>query len=357
MSPSKKGKGIDIGELARQVGAGGPAPVYLVVGAEAALRRRALEILQKPFLGPGGDPEPGSFARLDADSMQLGDILDEARTLPLFAMMSEGPARLLWVGGFDRLDVDEVGPLAEYLEDPVTATCLVFEAASIDKRRVVYKTLARHAEIVLCDPPENEADVRRWIERTVEARGYSIERDAVVLLMEMAGTGISALEQELEKAMLFAGDRGGVISARQLEGLLGRTRERSVFELTDALVAREPRDAIRVLNVLLDDGEEPIRLLAMIGWMTRQLVTAFDLARSDLPEKEAMQQLGGRWNQRRQLLQRARRSTREGLLDALRACGEADLTIKRLRDGRPGADRTRPARGALEALCRKICTA
>lgn len=350
-------KGIDVGELARQVEAGGPGPVYLVVGAEAALRRRALEILQKPFRGPTGEPEPGSFARLDADSLRLGEILDEARTLPLFAMMSDGPARLLWVGAFDRLDVDDVGPLAAYLENPVPATCLVFEAAAIDKRRVVYKTLARHAEVVLCDPPDNEADVRRWIERTVESRGFRIDRDAVVLLVEMAGTGISALEHELEKAMLFAGEQGGSISARQLEGLLGRTRERSVFELTDALVARDPRQALRVLNLLVDDGEEPIRLLAMIAWMTRQIVTAYDLARSDLPEKEAMQQLGGRWNQRRQLLQRARRSTRDGLLDALRACGEADLAIKRLRDGRPGADRTRPARGALEALCRQICAA
>jgi len=122
-------------------------------------------------------------------------------------------------------------------------------------------------------------------------------------------------------------------------------------------VARRPRDAQRVLNVLLDDGEEPIRLLAMIAWITRQLVTAYDLSRSGLPQKEAMGQLGGRWNQRRQLLDRARKSRRDGLLDALRACGETDLAIKRLRDARPGADRLRPARGVLESLCRQICAA
>jgi DNA polymerase-3 subunit delta len=352
-------KGIDVGELARKLGSGGPGPVYLVVGEEAALRRRALELLQKPFLGPRGELEPGTFARLDADSLRLDEILDEARTLPLFAMMADGPSRLLWVGGFDRMDTDpdSIRPLVEYLEDPVSATCLVFEAATVDKRRGVYKALAKHAEIVVCDPPQNEAEVRSWIERTVEGRGYRIDRDAVVLLTEMAGTGMSALEHELEKAMLFVGERGGAISARDLEGLLGRTRERSVFELTDALVAREPREAQRLLNLLIDDGEEPIRLLAMVAWITRQLVTAYDLAREDLPEKEKMQQLGGRWNQRRELLQRSRRSTRDGLLDALRACGEADLTIKRLRDGRPGADRTRPARGTLEALCRQICAA
>ena len=349
-------QGIDIAELSAVVDRGRPEPVYLVLGSEAALRRRTLEVLRRPFAGPSGDPEPGSFARLDGESLRLDEILDEARSLPLFAMMAEGPARLLWVGGFDKLKVDDAEPLLAYLKDPVTATCLVFEAAAMDKRKAIYKALLKHATVVDCDPPGNEADVRRWIERTVKARGYEIDRDALVLLTEMAGTSISALEHELEKAMLFVGSEGR-IAARDLEGLLGRTRERSVFELTDALIARRPRDAQRVLNLLLDDGEEPIRLLAMIAWITRQLVTAYDLSRSGLPQKEAMGQLGGRWNQRRQLLDRARGSQRDGLLDALRACGETDLAIKRLRDARPGADRLRPARGVLESLCRQICAA
>ena len=352
--------GISIAQLKKAVGDGRIAPVYLVLGSDAALRRRALDALIAGFVDSAGNSPPGTLLRMDAAEPPDGDgmdaVIDEARSLPLFAMMSDGPARIVWTAGFDKVTAEAAQGLKTYLEDPVEATCLVLEAPALDKRKTVSKQLAKTATIVDCEPPKSEADVRRWIEATVAARGCRIERDAVVLLTEMAGTSITALEQELEKAILFVGE-GGRIAAIDLEGLLGRSREHSVFELTDALVASRPKDALRTLNLLVDDGEEPMRLLTMVAWITRQLVTAHDLANSGLPQKEAMQQLGGRWDQRRRLLDRGRAATRDDLLDALRACGDADLAIKRLRDARPGGDRRRPARGVLEALCRQICAA
>jgi DNA polymerase-3 subunit delta len=352
--------GISIAQLRTAVEGGRIDPVYVILGSDAALRRRALAALRAGFLEASGGLQPGAFVRMDATAVPVGDgmdaVVDEARSLPLFAMMSDGPARLLWAGSFGNVKAEETDSLKAYLADPVAATCLVLDTVALDKRTTIYKQLAKVATIVDCEPPKNEGDVRRWIEATAAARGCRIDRDAVVLLTEMAGTSITALEQELEKVLLFVGDSGR-ITASDLEGLLGRSREHSVFELTDALVAARPRDAMRALNLLVDDGEEPIRLLAMVAWITRQLVTAHDLANSGLPQKEAMQQLGGRWDGRRRLLDRGRAATRDHLLDALRACGDTDLAIKRLRDARPGGDRLRPARGALEALCRQICAA
>ena len=39
-------------------------------------------------------------------------------------------------------------PLLAYLEDPVLATCLVFEATAMDKRKAVYKALVKHATVI-----------------------------------------------------------------------------------------------------------------------------------------------------------------------------------------------------------------
>ncbi len=359
-----KNPALTLAQLRRAVEADQLAPVYLLLGPDAALRRRAAEHLVRAIEAVA-EGSPGAITRLDASEMGLSAILDEARSLPLFAMAAgKGPTRLVWVRDFGRLVKPRRGggqpldpePLTEYLESPVGESCLVLEATELDKRTALYKALARYTVVVDCTAPTRDADLRRWIDGLVRTGGCSIDHDAAVWLVEMIGSNIAVLEQELAKATLFVGE-GGVITTQVLAGLAGRTREHTVFELTDALVQGSSANAIRVLNRLLDDGEQPLRLLPMIAWITRQMVIARDLVEAGCPQRQAMEALAGRWNQRRAILERGRRARRGDLTGALAACGDTDLFVKRLRDSRQGADRLRPARGRLEALCRQICAA
>ena len=354
MARGKKAAGLSLPELRRGVGEGKVAPAYLLLGEEPALRRRALECIRAVFDEDAGIP--GTVVQLDGARVSVVEVIDEARSLPLFGLMADGPARLVWVVDAGRLEGGDAAALAAYLEDPVPASCVVFEAGKLDKRKALYKAISKGAVVVDCAPPESERDVAIWIEATLRNRGHAIEPDAVAYLLQMAGTRITVLEQELEKAMLYVGE-GGSVGAADVEGLMGRTREHSVFELTDALVRGDREAALHLLNILLDDGEAPIAVLAMIGWICRQLVVAADLAASGCSRKEAMEGIAGRWQQRGEILDRARASGREALVATLIGCADADLFIKRMRDTRPGVDRLRPARGRLEALCRQICAA
>lgn len=377
-----KSAAISLSELQSLLGKGAIAPVYLLLGAESALRSRALEALLRAVVGADEDAAAGAYVRLDGARIPLQEILDEARSLPLFAATGPTPSRLVCVSGFERLfarrrvssgrsdedgqeerDAEGAGALEartaallDYLANPVPECCLVLEATQLNRGSRIYKALAKCGPVVDCERPQRVGEVRSWIEATVSAGGHAIERDAVVYLVELVGHSITALEHELDKAMLYVGP-GGRIDTRVLEGLTGRSREHSVFELTDALVKRRAGAAVRVLNRLLDDGEHPLRLLPMVAWITRQLVIAHDLSRSGCSRQEVLESLAGRWNQRGEILERARRCTRGDLTAALVACAEADLFVKRLRDARPSADKLRPARGRLEALCRQICAA
>ena len=322
-------------------------PVYLVVGAEAFVRRRAVEAIVAAVVGEG---EPAlSMERLDGATTPLAAILDAARSLPLFLAAAGRPVRVVHVSRFDPGTAEDAEALGAYLDDPVEETCLVLEAASLDARRAASKLLEARATRVWCAPPERESDVRRWIEGAAGERGLAIEPAAVTYLLEMVGLDLERLSQELDKASLLAAGDGGRLDARELESLLGRSREHSVFELTDALVEGRHDPALRVLNRLLDDGEEPVRILAMVSWVVRQLITAADLAARGCPERELLQQLGGRWNQRRLVLERARRCNLDGLEDVLVRCSRSDATVKMQR----GAG----SRGTLEGLCRTICAA
>jgi DNA polymerase-3 subunit delta len=278
----------------------------------------------------------------------MAEILDAARSLPLFLPATDGPVRVVLVRAFDPGTAADGELLGRYLDAPVEATCLVFEAAKLDSRRAATKLLSSRATNIDCKPPEREADVRRWIESSVNARGFAMDPEAVTYLLEMVGLGLEQLHQELDKVELFAAE-GERMAARDLEKLLGRSREHSVFELTDALVAGRSEAALQVLNKLLDDGEEPVRILAMVSWVTRQLITARDLSGRGCPERELLQQLGGRWDQRRLVLQKAEQCDLGALENLLVACSQSDAAVKMQR----GAG----SRGTLERLCRRVCAA
>ncbi len=337
---------MTVAQLARALERQTIAPVYLVVGEEDYLRRRAVDAILQAV---AGDEDPDmTVLRLDGAATPLSTVIDEARSLPLFLAAQDGPVRVVLVSGFEPPSGSDGGLLEEYLADPVAATCLVFEARKLDARRAASKSLNTHAAKVQCDPPEREADVRRWIESSASARGFEIAPDAVAYLLEMVGLDLQQLHQELDKVELFAAGAGR-LEARDLEQLLGRSREHSVFELTDALIAGRPAAALRVLNRLLDDGEEPVRILAMVSWVIRQLITARDLAGRGCPERELLQQLGGRWDQRRQILRKAAPADLPALESLLVACSRSDGAVKMQR----GAG----SRGTLERLCRRVCAA
>jgi DNA polymerase III delta subunit len=128
-----------------------------------------------------------------------------------------------------------------------------------------------------------------------------------------------------------------------------------VFEMTDGVVRGDVDAALRALNRLLDDGDQPVALVGMLAWTTRQLIRAHDLSARGLPQREILGSLKGPWEKRKAILQVARRAGRDRLLELLAACGEVDVRVKGTRQTRRGADRHESARGFLERWCRKAC--
>ena len=346
---------ISVADLGRRIEKQEIAPVYLLTGVEATLRKRAVALLQAAVVTDEAWPEL-ALETVDAETTGLPSIVDLVRNLPLFLEVNDRPTRLVRVRNAEALSGSGVGPLEEYLESPVPSACLIFEAEKLDGRRAFTKALQKLAVVVSCDSPTRDVDIRRWIVDVLKGYGVSIDQDAADTLVQQVGANLSVLDHELEKITLYAGE-GQRIRMAHLSGILGRSREHTVFELTDRLVEGDAGRAVTMLNRLIDDGEEPVRLLAMMAWIMRQLILAADLVAAGQSEKEAIRRLGGRWDQRRAMLTRGRQVSSQRLMSVLASCADVDRFVKGLRDGRPGADRHRPARGRLEQLCRQICTA
>lgn len=358
MGRSRKGTpGLSLGELEGRLREGRVDPVYLVTGEEGYLRRRALDSLREAVVGADGD-ETTALERHDGERAAMGDILDSARSLSLFTAAGSGPTRLVLVLGFDPARVDDVDELERYLADPVPETCLVFQVEKLDKRYAASKLLAAQARVVRCDPPTGARRVRQWIRGKVEDEGRRIDDDAVDFLMETVALQAGGREdsfrldpvaRELEKAVLYV-EQGATIGVRDLERLLGHSREHSVFELTDHLVRGDAERAVGTLNRLLDEGQQPFGVLGLIAWMLRQLVIAADVSDKGMPRMQAMREVGGPWDGRAAILEVGAACDRERLEELLASCSDADLKVKMMGAGAG-------SRGVLEDLCRRICRA
>ncbi len=244
-----------------------PALVYLVHGAEPLLREEALRAICAAAL----DPELAEFNedRFEGGQVRSDDLLSACQMLP---MMAE--RRLVVVRRVDKLKSDVAAALSVYLADPSPTTCLVLEAEKVDMRKSVFATVKKKGQVVVCKPLYQNQLVP-WIMNRVRATGGRIQPEAAQFLAHYTGPDLGALAAELEKASIYAGN--GPIDEQAVSETVGAGRVHSVFELTDALGERRPGAAMKALVTLLDSGEAPLRIQAIITRHFRLLWRAWEV--------------------------------------------------------------------------------
>jgi DNA polymerase-3 subunit delta len=271
------------GQLAARVKKGQAPPAVLLLGPEAYERRRLKETLLGAF------PE-GSVSQHDLVESSLAEVLDDARSLSLFAA-----ERLIWVvnaeaalpRGRAAADDDsdsesagsgDAGPLESYLKDPTPATTLVFEASRFDfegddkrKQDRVRKFYAAIHEVVeLRRYAVHEA--RQEAETLIRAAGFRMDADALDLLVDALGADIARIAVEIEKLALYAGAR--TVGVDDVTGLVPDARSTTVFALVNALGRRDRARALEYLDTLTREGEYLPLALAFLSTQFRMALVA-----------------------------------------------------------------------------------
>lgn len=261
----------------RDIREGRPAAVYLVFGSEGYLVRTAAEALAKDLAAGAG----AEIARVDAEGRDVDFVLEPLNTLSLFAS-----TRVTVVRGFAHL---LTGESAERLLAGVDTglspgSAIVFVApgstggseggaeARIDRRSKGYKGLAKRAVLIELNEQKPEA-LAVWLREKAAESGKKLTPAAAELLLARAGTDMEVLRQELDKALLYCLDSERV-DASDLERLVGKSREDAVWEITDAVRARDARRALALCEDLLAAGTFPLVLLTLLVRQARHLLQA-----------------------------------------------------------------------------------
>ncbi|MBV9848472.1 MAG: DNA polymerase III subunit delta [Armatimonadetes bacterium] len=250
--------------------------VYLLHGTDDALKREALRRLTEPLLDP-------SFADFDREEREIAPsgAGDETAAAQILASAGGAPMaserRVVIVQGVQRLGREDQEALAAGLEKlgPLSCLALVAGAPEYEAGKVKGKTIgaklvnavAKHGATVLCDAP-GEGDLKARAAALLKSRGKSIAPEAWALLLKHAAavaadrgggakTGdVTALLNELEKMMAYAGDRAQV-TAEDARAVGLRDAQENVFALCDAVGRRDARRALAEADELLGAGDKP----------------------------------------------------------------------------------------------------
>ena len=327
------------------------APAYLFLGNEGFFRDCCRRALIKAVLGDRDHPESGfpeGLIEIDLSEQPLNRLLDEARTLSLFAprrlvigLNAEAvlPKRLAARAGARSPGTD---PLADYLADPVAGVVLLFEAtrydwndrgdkAKLERVAKFYAGVPAAVELGRLTPQEAAAAATQLAK---ELR-LNIARPILSELVEMLGNDMARLSNELEKLALYAAD-GRAINAQDLETLIPEARHRGVFEFSDALARKNRLRALDVLDTLTRSGEYwPMQINLLAGLFRQALAAKEGGARNSAELMRQCQQSGVRmWPSRAgQVLDIARRFSQDELEGALTSLFQADRDLRRERPG------------------------
>ncbi len=195
---------------------------------------------------------------------RAGDILDSARTLPVFHAY-----RLVLVRDAHLIAAAELETFIPYLKDPVPETVLVFIADKIDSRRKFFQQFKKYGQLVEFKKYYDN-QIPDFVQEYAREAGVAFSEEGLNAFCRRVGNSLPEIAGELDKLFSFLGERK-LADAEDVRAIVSDIRVDSIFDLADALGQQQRARALVLLNRLLDEGVAPLVILAMVARHLRQL--------------------------------------------------------------------------------------
>lgn len=118
--------------------------------------------------------------------------------------------------------------------------------------------------------------LKSWIQKNVVDRGGTISPAAIDLLIELTGSDLWSLNNELDKLVSFSENRH--IKDDDVKNVTCYTGEVNIFLLVDAVLERRSKTAHELLHRLYQTGAVPSYIITMINRQLRMIVMVKDLS-------------------------------------------------------------------------------
>jgi len=235
--------------IREHIKAGTYKPFYLLYGTEAYLRKLYLSKLKEGILKGSDDMNYSYFEGKGIDLLEVRQIAD---TMPFF-----NDRRLIVIENSGLFK--SANELADALSELPESTHIVFCEAEIDKRNRLYK-IVQDLGVVSEMNELDEASLRTFIGSQLKKDEKKITTQDAAYLLELVGTDMNNLQNEIEKLVCFAYDRD-IITRKDIDTVCIEHIMGKIFQLTEAIGRKNQVEAFTHYKTMLAMKERPLGIL------------------------------------------------------------------------------------------------
>lgn len=299
-------------------------PAYLITGSDDTKVEKAVRRLKQRVASDSGtELNVDVFDAAEADAQT---VIQAASTPPF----GEG-VRLVLVNNAGDWHRTEKDAIVSFLADPPDYCCLALTGA-IKKNDPLAKAVAEAGQVLVYDAPR-PSSLPRWAQEQAERLHLKLGTAEARRLVALAGTDLRAILSEIGKLAAFKGR--GTVEMEDIEALCWVSPEVKVWDLTDALGAKDRAATFRRLEELLAESGSPTSVFHIIATHLRRLYeVAAASDRGEAPVKAASA-LGLKPFPAKKIANQSRNFTARGLKQAVTIFAELDADLKGRSDLRP----------------------
>lgn len=272
-----------------------------------------------------------NFVKYNLYEHDLAPVIEESLTMPFFSDKKVVLVQnaYLFTGEKPPKDLNHnIDQLIEFIEKYDGGTLIIFEVyhSKLDERKNLVKTLKKNAQLKKIEQMSEE-EIMQWMKKELHENFKDIKQDALDLFIELTGVNFNIVKQELEKLILFLGDRS-TINKQDVYQIVNRSLEQNVFLLTDYIQKNKKSNAIQLVNDLIAMKEEPIKLLALITSNYRLFYQSKILSQKGYSGQQIAKTINVHQYRVKLALNQARNYQLESLLNIIDSCAETDYKLK-----------------------------
>ena len=291
--------------------------VYLLYGTEDYLKRQYRDKLKHALVEPD---DTMNFSAYEGKDINPKELIDLSETLPFF---KEKRMILVENSGFFKNSCDD---LAEYISQVPESTCFVFVEEEVDKRSKLFKAASRAGSTVEFETPKEDMLIR-WILGRIQREGKKITQSVMQLFLSKTGSDMENIDKELEKLICYTLDKTE-ISAADVEAICTGQTENKIFEMIDAISAKNQKKALDLYYDLLALKEAPMRILFLIARQFQNLLLIKSMSAKGYPAVSIAKTAGMPSFAVQKNLRQAGAFKINQLKEAIEDCGQAEEDVK-----------------------------
>ena len=265
-----------------------------------------------------------NYKRYDNKTLPVDELEDAVNTLPMFADKT-----LVEIHDFDIFKSDARQRICDIFADLPDYICIVLVYSTVeykpDGRQKINKEILKHVSVVEFVAQEQNKLVK-WIKRHFQDAGKSISTGDAEYLAFITGGLMSPLKGEIEKTAAYS--KNETVTRGDIDAVVTPVLDTVAYKLTDALVGRDNKKTLQVLDELLQMREVPHKMIYSISLKMRQILAARICLENNLDRAVLMEMCNIRHDfQARTLMSTAGRATLSGCRNAVLFCAQAALEL------------------------------